>query len=128
MRSSGLSGSVLRRSRTWAPIENSIAPTESCSEACIRCRSAATAVSRPAAARVGQPQRPGGVAATALHRAHRVVAELARAAQRGVGHRDHGGTLPGPAVGCRIGTASMADIASRLTTPSNWWVMLRAVT
>ena len=28
----------------------------------------------------------------------------------------------------RIGTASMADMASRLTTPSNWWVMLRAVT
>jgi hypothetical protein len=51
VRSSGLSGSVVRRSRTWAPIENSIAPTESCSDACMRCRSAATAVVRPASAR-----------------------------------------------------------------------------
>jgi hypothetical protein len=34
--------------------------------------------------------------------------------------------LPGRS--SRTGTAIIADMSSRLTSPSNWWVMLRAVT
>jgi hypothetical protein len=56
-------------------MENSIAPTESCREACMRSRSAETAAAAARLGAVGQAQRPRGLPRHVPHGVQGVVAE-----------------------------------------------------